>query len=270
MPINRRIDTYDFGELMDLSTILGLLLGVLCIFGAFVLEGGQIEALIIIPALIIVFGGTFAAAAISFSVEKMRLLPKLVMIALRRQDFGYTSMIGRIVGYSSTARREGILALERFLPHMRQYSFLQSAMQNLIDGVSPEVLKSLLEDEKNYILERHELNASIFRKMGGYSPTMGIIGTVMGLIVTLAGAGGDPNELIRHIAMAFIATLWGIFMANIVWLPLADKLNFRAGEEEVLLDIVIQGIYSIQAGENPRTVRTRLEKILPPSQRTVF
>ncbi|MFH1012029.1 MAG: MotA/TolQ/ExbB proton channel family protein [bacterium] len=252
---------------MDFSTVLGLLLGVLCIFGAFLLEGGQVQALVIIPALIIVFGGTFAAAAISFSFEKIRLLPKLVLIALRHQDFHYQEMIERLTNYSTTARRDGLLALERELPDLREETFLHSAVQHLLDGVSPEVLKSLLEEEKSYIQGRHALHASIFHKMGGYSPTMGIIGTVMGLIVTMAGAGEAPSELIRHIATAFIATLWGIFMANLVWLPLSDKLKFRAEEEAILLDIIIQGMYSIQAGENPMVVRNRLERILPPSQR---
>jgi chemotaxis protein MotA len=253
---------------MDFSTFIGLFFGVLCIFGAFLLEGGHAEALVIIPALIIVFGGTFAATAVSFSLEKIRLLPKLVMIALWKRDYPYHEMIARMTRYSVTARREGLLALERELPRMKDQVFLQRAMQNLIDGVAPEVLRSLLEEEKKYILDRHALNASIFRKMGGYSPTMGIIGTVLGLIVTMARAGEAPSELIRHIATAFIATLWGIFMANLVWLPLADKLRFRAEEEAILLDIIIQGVYGIQAGENPMTVHNRLERILPPSQRT--
>ncbi|MBM3324563.1 MAG: motility protein A, partial [Calditrichaeota bacterium] len=130
---------------MDFSTLLGLLLGVLCIFGAFLLEGGQVQALVIIPALIIVFGGTFAAAAISFSFEKIKLLPKLVLIALRHQDFRYQEMIARISRYSTTARRDGLLALERELPDLKEETFLHSAMQHLLDGVSPEVLKSLLE-----------------------------------------------------------------------------------------------------------------------------
>ncbi len=252
---------------MDLSTVIGLLLGVLCIFGSFLLEGGRFEALIIIPALIIVFGGTFAAASISFSFEKMKLLPKLIMIAVRRRDFRYREMIDRIGFYSVTARRDGLLALENQLPAMASQTFLQNAIQNLIDGVSPEVLRSLLEDEKDYILERHALHASIFQKMGGYSPTMGIIGTVLGLIVAMANAGQDPSQLIRHIATAFIATLWGIFMANLVWLPLADKLKFRGEEEAILLDIIIQGVYGIQAGESPSMIRSRMENIMPPSER---
>lgn len=252
---------------MDLSTVIGLILGVLCIFGSFLLEGGQVEALVIIPALIIVFGGTFAAASISFSFEKMKLLPQLVMIALRRRDYRYRDMIERMVNYSVTARRDGLLALENQLFRMRDQIFLQNAIQNLVDGISPEILRSMLESEKEYILERHALHASIFQKMGGYSPTMGIIGTVMGLVVAMANAGQDPSELIRHIATAFIATLWGIFMANLVWLPLADKLKFRAEEEAIELDIIIQGVYGIQAGENPATVRSRIESILPAPQR---
>ena len=102
--------------------------------------------------------------------------------------------------------------------------------------------------------------------MGGYSPTMGIIGTVMGLIVTLANAGGDPNDLIHHIASAFIATLGGIFMANLVWLPLADKLKTINSEENLIMEVTIEGVLSLQAGEIPAIVRAKLRSMLPTSE----
>jgi len=124
-----------------------------------------------------------------------------------------------------------------------------------------------LGEEKESILERHEVYAGVLNKMGGYSPTMGIIGTVMGLIVTLANAGEDPAELVRHIATAFIATLWGVFLANLVWLPLADKLKFRSAEEALLLDLITNGIIAIQNGTSPTLIRRNLELMLPPSER---
>jgi chemotaxis protein MotA len=114
--------------------------------------------------------------------------------------------------------------------------------------------------------ERHSRSASILQKMGGYSPTMGIIGTVMGLISTLAAAGDDANTLIRHIAGAFIATLWGVFMANIVWLPLADKLKHINNEEFLYMDVITEGILSIQAGEIPSVIKARLNSMLPAGE----
>jgi chemotaxis protein MotA len=114
--------------------------------------------------------------------------------------------------------------------------------------------------------ERHSRAASILQKMGGYSPTMGIIGTVMGLISTLAAAGDDANTLIRHIAGAFIATLWGVFMANIVWLPLADKLKHINNEEFLYKDVITEGVLSIQAGEIPSVIKARLNSMLPAGE----
>jgi chemotaxis protein MotA len=105
--------------------------------------------------------------------------------------------------------------------------------------------------------------------MGGYSPTMGIIGTVMGLIATLAAAGGDPNDLIRSIASAFIATLWGVFMANIVWLPIADKLKNIHHEEHLFMDMIVEGVLAIQAGEIPSVIKAKLNSMLPSGEQEV-
>ena len=128
------------------------------------------------------------------------------------------------------------------------------------------MLRALAETEVNYVGERHSRAAAIFQKMGGYSPTMGIIGTVMGLIATLASAGEDANILIRHIASAFIATLWGVFMANIVWLPIADKLKHIHDEEYLFMDMIVEGVLSIQAGEVPSVIKAKLNSMLPAAQ----
>ncbi|CUS83938.1 MotA/TolQ/ExbB proton channel family protein [Candidatus Kryptonium thompsonii] len=138
-----------------------------------------------------------------------------------------------------------------------------------IDGTDPETIREIADIEINYITERHMANATVFQKMGGYAPTMGIIGTVMGLISTLANAGGDPNELIHHIASAFIATLWGVFSANIIWLPIADRLKAIHAEEKVLLEIIVEGVLAIQAGEVPTIIKTKLYSMFPISEQAI-
>ncbi|MBX2989596.1 MAG: MotA/TolQ/ExbB proton channel family protein [Bacteroidetes bacterium] len=250
----------------DAGTILGLTLGFSVVFGSFVLEGGTIGGLILLPAMAIVFGGTIAAAMIGTSMSSIKSIGKLMFLAARPPKQDVRSTIDSIVFYSSVARREGLFALEKFIdtaPHQ----FLQKILRLTVDGIDPHSLRGLAETEIHYVGDRHARSAAIFHKMGGYSPTMGIIGTVMGLIATLAAAGEDPDTLIRHIATAFIATLWGVLMANIVWLPIYDKLKKIHDEESMHLDLILEGVQGIQAGEIPSVIKAKLESMLPHSER---
>jgi len=242
-------------------------LGLVAIFGSFLLEGGAINGIIQVPALTIVLGGTVAAAMIGFSMKTVMQLPNVIRIAVFPQSHSYKEMIETLVRFATIARRDGVLALERELESVCENRFLYNGMMHMIDGIDVDSVRNLMKEERESILERHEVYANVLTKMGGYSPTMGIIGTVMGLIVTLASAGEDPATLVRHIATAFIATLWGVFMANLVWLPLADKLKFRSAEEALLLDIIANGIIAIQNGTSPTLIRRNLELMLPPSER---
>lgn len=255
---------------MDQATVVGLIIGLVAIFGSFLMEGGSIAAIIQIPAIVIVMGGTIAAAMIGFSLKLVLQLPQIIRIAVFPQNHEYGNMIETLVKFATIARRDGVLALERELESVKDVRFLHNGMIHMIDGIDVDSVRKLMEEERECILERHSVNSAVLTKMGGYSPTMGIIGTVMGLIVTLANAGEDPAELVRHIAMAFVATLWGVFMANIVWLPLADKLKFRSAEEGLLLDIVANGIIAIQNGTSPSLIRRNLELMLPPTQRAAM
>lgn len=250
----------------DAGTILGLLLGFAVVFGSFTLEGGKVRALILAPAMLLVFGGTIAAAMIGSSMKSVKKIGSLVMLAARPPKQDVRATIDSIVFYSTVARREGLFSIEKFIgtaPHR----FLQKILRLTVDGIDPQSLRGLAETEIHYVGDRHERNAAIFRKMGGYSPTMGIIGTVLGLIATLAAAGDDPDTLIRHIATAFIATLWGVFMANIVWLPIHDKLNKIHDEENLHLDMILEGVLGIQAGEVPIVIKAKLESMLPQNER---
>jgi chemotaxis protein MotA len=143
---------------------------------------------------------------------------------------------------------------------------MKKILRFTIDGADPVVLRNLAETEIANSEDRHFRGAELFEKMGGYSPTMGIIGTVMGLIATLAAAGGDPNQLIHSIAGAFIATLWGVFMANIVWLPIADKLKSIQAEERLFMELITEGVLAIQDGEIPSVIKAKLNSMLPSKE----
>jgi chemotaxis protein MotA len=250
---------------MKASTLLGIILGSVAIFGAFIWEGGSFDSLIMLPAMLIVFGGTLAAGLAGTSMSTMARIPRLLKIAFFPKKFELDGIILQIVEFSAIARRQGILALEAKLKEV-QHPFLRKLFQVAIDGADPESIQKVAENEISYITERHNTNIGLFVKLGGFSPTMGIIGTVMGLISTLAAAGSEPNVLIHHIASAFIATMWGIFMANIVWLPIGDKLRTLHNEEIQLLQIIVEGVYSVQLGEVPSVIRAKLVGAFPLSR----
>jgi chemotaxis protein MotA len=249
----------------DMGMAAGLLFGFVSIFGSFLLEGGQIGALILLPAMIIVFGGTIAAAMIGTPLKVFKKTVMLIQLALFPPLFDVKATIGYIVRFSSIARKEGLLMLEKEVGSINN-PFMEKMLRFLIDGADPEVLRNVAETETHYVTERHNQYIAIFQKMGGYSPTMGIIGTVMGLIATLASAGEDPTTLIKHIGGAFIATLWGVFMANIVWLPTADKLKNINQEERFYMEMITEGILAIQSGEIPTVIRTKLNSMLAKSE----
>ncbi len=250
---------------IDITTVAGLSLGLLGVFGSFLWEGGNLEGILLGPAMLIVFVGTFAAAMIGTSLKSFLKIGDMLRIVVSPPVFAVEEAIQAIVRFSTIARRDGLLALEKELDGVSN-NFMRKILRFTIDGTEPEVLRTLAENEVRYVAERHANGAMLFQKMGGYSPTMGIIGTVMGLIATLAAAGSDPDVLIRHIGSAFVATLWGVFMANLVWLPIADKLRHIHNEEYLFMDLIVEGILSIQAGEIPSVIKAKLYSMLPEEQ----
>ncbi len=250
---------------MKLSTLIGIIIGLVSIFGAFLWEGGSIDTLFMLPAMLIVFGGTLAAGMAGTSINQVARMPQLIWISFFPKKYDKEKLVNQIVIFSGLARREGILAVEKKLDEV-EHPFLKKLFQICIDGADPDTLQKIVESEMAYITERHNANINFFVKMGGYSPTMGIIGTVMGLIATLAAAGDDPNTLIHHIASAFIATMWGILMANIVWLPIGDKLRTLHSEEIQLMQVMLDGVYSVQLGESPSVIRAKLTSAFPLSE----
>ena len=245
-----------------LGSVNGLILGVLSVFGAFIWEGGSLNALFLIPPIIIVFGGTFAAVIIGFGFENFMKIFQLIKIAYFPKNYNHQVIIDTLVKLSFKARKEGLLSIESEINNI-DFFFCRKLLRNAIDGTDPQMLLELAEVEMKSIQDRHNQNIFIFTKMGGYAPTMGILGTVMGLIMALSQAGSEPTLLIKSIATAFIATLWGVFSANLIWLPIADRLKKCHQDEKQLMLLSLQGVIAIQSGDIPILVKSRLISMLP-------
>jgi chemotaxis protein MotA len=245
---------------VDLAVVIGLVLAVGAILGSNAMEGGKLVALFNPSAALLVFGGTVGATAISHSLKEILRLPALVLQSFRQPVLDPEATGERIVAYAQKARREGLLSLEAELSGERD-PFLLKGLQMVVDGADPEMVRSVLETEIAVAGRRARASASVFETAGGYAPTMGIIGTVMGLIHVLSNLS-DAAKLGPAIAVAFLATFYGVSSANVFWLPLAAKLKHRAAEEAALKELVLEGVLSIQRGDNPSLVREKLSVFL--------
>lgn len=250
---------------MEITTLAGILIASLSLVVAFLMEGGSILALVKPTAALIVFGGTIGATIVSFSISEIKSVPQLLKITMFQKLPDEVALIEQIVGLADKVRREGLLYLENQLPQVSD-AFMRKGIQLVVDGTDPELVRRIMETEMYAIQERHHTGASIFEAAGGYAPTMGIIGTVMGLVHVLSNLE-KPETLGPSIALAFIATLYGVGSANILWLPIAEKLKNLSKKEAMLRELMLEGIMSIQAGYNPVLIRERLTAFLTPRSR---
>ncbi len=248
-----------------IGTLIGLIIGLFSIFGAFFFEGGSFRTLFLFSSILIVFGGTFSAIIIGFGLDKFKTILSLIRLAYFPKEYDVNKVIDLFVDLSIKARKEGLLSIEKDLDKFG-YLFPKKMTKFVLDGTDSDSLQNLAQLELKSMQERHYSNIFIFSKMGGYAPTMGIIGTVMGLIMTLANAGTDPNLLIKNIATAFIATLWGVFSANILWLPVGDRLKRCHLEEKNMMEISLEGVLTLQSGEIPSIMKARLVGMLPQKE----
>ncbi|MBT9259312.1 MAG: flagellar motor protein [Clostridiales bacterium] len=245
---------------MDISVVLGLVIALFAILGANYLEGGTVSSLLNLPAFLIVVGGTVGATLVSHNLEEILGLPRQVARAFKRTRIDLPAVSQRLVELSQKARREGLLALESEI-RPDDDPFLARGLQLVVDGVDETMVRSILETELLLTERRGHGAAAVFETAGGYAPTMGIIGTVMGLVHVL-GNMESAEALGPAIAVAFLATFYGIFTANIIWLPLASKLKARTAELMELRELEFEGIMAIQQGDNPAMVREKLDVFL--------
>lgn len=246
---------------MDFATVTGLLLGVLSLILGFIFEGGTLGALIQGTAALIVFGGTLGAVILSSSGKQLKKVPFIFKYAFLNKNTPADVTIEQLVELANLSRREGLLALESQREAYESDPFLADGLQMIVDGVDAEMIQDIL----NRDIELYEENilsvGRLFEAAGGFAPTMGIIGTVMGLIHVLGGLS-DPSTLGPAIAVAFIATLYGVASANVIYIPIFNKIKTRLAEEVILKEIQVEGLMSIQYGENTGLLRKKLMAFL--------
>jgi chemotaxis protein MotA len=249
----------------DTLTRTGIIFALICVVLSMMLDGGNPAVLFKLPALVLVFGGTIAASIAGVVKADAKNVRSTVKKAFKSTVRDPDEDIQRMVGLAEVARREGLLALERAAEGVED-PFFKKGIELTVDGTDPEEIRDIMEGEIESQRERHQAGIKFFTDMGGFSPTLGILGTVIGLVHVLANIN-SPGTLGPAIASAFTATLWGVLMANLVWLPISNKLR-RVSELEInSRRLVLDGILAIQAGSSPRMIEARLLSYLPQKER---
>ncbi|WIE56047.1 MotA/TolQ/ExbB proton channel family protein [Curtobacterium sp. MCBD17_003] len=250
---------------MDLATIIGVLLAFGALFGMVSMEHVEISGLIIPAPMVLVFGATLACGLAGTTLKDAIANLKAIPTAFTGKVVPPASVIEDVVGLAETARTNGLLSLEQEADK-HDDPFLKKALQNIADGTDGEELRILLEDEIESNASTLRNASKFFMGLGGYAPTVGIIGTVVSLTHVLANLS-KPDELGPLIASAFVATLWGLLSANFLWLPIGGKLKKLADLEVARQTLLMEGLLAVQAGSQPRLLGERLRAMVPPSAR---
>ena len=229
------------------------------------MEGTSPTAFLNMPAMILVFVGTFAATMAACGMDAMKKIPAFYKIAFAGAEHHLAAKVHELVGFAERARKDGLLALESDLDEIED-AFTKKGMQLVVDGTDPDLVREILEVEVDAMAMRHKEGAEVFKTAGGFAPTMGIVGTVFGLVHVLSNLDA-PETLGPSISAAFIATLVGVGSANVIFLPIANRLKQLSAEELHAREMTVEGILSIQSGDNPRVVAEKLMAYVPPAKR---
>ena len=248
---------------MDIATIIGLVLGAALLFIAIIL-GGPLVLFINIPSVMIVAGGTFATVMIRFGMSDVINGIKVGMNTFFAKLSTPQEVIQEIVNLANIARKNGLIVLEQ---QPIEDPFLKKAIMYCVDGHEAEFIEEVLKKEVSLTVDRHEVGRKTFSSMGDASPAFGMIGTLVGLVQMLANMS-DPASIGPSMAVALLTTLYGAILANLVFLPLADKLALRSQEEERNRKLIIEGVLGILKGLNPRVMEEFLQTFLPPKDRS--
>ena len=250
---------------METGTLIGILLALGAVFGSMVMEGGNPASIMLPPAMILVFLGTFGVALASGMLKDATGALGALKDALAGKKHASDETITTLVSFAEKARREGLLALEEMAKSVDD-PFLKKGIELAVDGTDPDELREILEAEIVSKRNADKAKAKFFADMGGFAPTLGIIGTVIGLIHVLENLS-EPEKLGHLIAGAFVATLWGVLTANCIWLPIGNKLKRVAEIEAHHMELVLEGVLSVQSGANPRVIEQKLLSFLSPKER---
>lgn len=245
---------------MDLASVIGLAMAVFAILGGQALEGGSVGSLIQPTAALIVLGGTFGACLLQFPLAVALISFKSIVKAFVEPKGNNKAVIQEIIRFANKARKEGVISLEADAQKITD-PFLKKALTMAMDGVEPKVLRETMELEISNLEEEGEQPIKFWQAAGGYSPTIGILGAVLGLIHVMENLS-DPSKLGSGIAVAFVATVYGVGLANLVYLPISGKLKLKSRSHLIAKEIMLVGVISILEGENPRLIDDKLRSYL--------
>lgn len=249
---------------MDIATIIGVLTGVSLIAWS-ILLGGSLMTFVDIPSVMITVGGTIAATLINFPLKSVLTVVTVSKNSFFHKEQSPVDAITQIVQLAEKARREGILALENYMEGVDS-EFLKSGVRLAVDGIEADTVRNIMETELSYLEARHKNGQFILEMMANYGPAFGMIGTLIGLVQMLKTMD-DPSTIGPGMAVALITTFYGALMANLLFLPMAGKLKIRSSQEIMVKELIIEGVMSIQSGDNPRIVEQKLKAFLEPKLR---
>jgi chemotaxis protein MotA len=249
---------------MDIATIIGIVFGIALIFFAIVL-GGQLTIFINIPSALIVVGGMVSAVFVMNPLSTIVMAFKIVMNAFTTKAASAPEMIEKITDLTLKARKNGTLSLES---EVMENKFLSKGIRYVVDGVDPSIIELLLNIDIAYMKQRHKTGYKLFKAFANYAPAFGMIGTLIGLVQMLQTLD-DPSNIGPAMAVALITTFYGALMANLFFSPIAEKLSIRSDEEALVMKVILEGVLSIVAGDNPKIVQEKLETYLPPAMRKI-
>jgi len=254
---------------MDIGTVIGLVLAVVAMgIGILIGGGGDVTAVVDITSVFVVIFGAAGAVVISFPLARITGLVAVVKKSFSNEVGDPADTIAELVRYAEVARREGILSLENLMSEMKD-PFIVRGVKMAVDGTDPELIRTILDTELDAVSDRHAQNKALLDAIAKYAPAFGMIGTLLGLIFMLQNMD-DPSKIGPGMAVALITTLYGAMIANMFASPIADKLAAKDAEELLVKTIIVTGVMSIQSGDNPRVVESKLLTFLPPARRDTF
>lgn len=249
---------------MDIATVIGIVMGLVFVIGG-IFVSGDMSSYLDLPSFLIVLGGTIASTIASYPIKNFLNTGKILKKAFAHKEFSPDETITQIIELANIARKEGLLSLEEQGEAIDD-EFLQKGIMLIVDGTDPELVRNILETELIFLEERHSEGQSIFETMGSYAPAYGMLGTLIGLINMLRHLD-DPSTIGPNMSVALVTTFYGSFLANVFFLPLAKKLKIKSNKEVLEKGLIVEGLLSIQAGENPRIIEEKLKTFIPPEMR---
>jgi chemotaxis protein MotA len=245
---------------MDFSSILGLILGIGGILTGQMMEGGSVTSILKVTAAFIVFGGTAGATILSFPAKTLKYAVVKLKDVFLETKVRHDDIISELIGYATKARKEGVIVLEKEAKKASD-PLIKTGLEAVSDGADPGLVRDLMETEVHQLEEMESGAAKVWETAGGFAPTIGIVGAVLGLIQVMQNLA-DPGSLGAGIAVAFVATIYGVGSANLILIPIGTKLKFKAKQVLLVKEIIIEGILSIQAGESPALIERKLQSFI--------